>query len=1601
MSRPVRIVRNVAIGLVGLILVLVVAVLVVVQTAWFRNYVRQTIISDVEESTGGRVDIGSFDFDVKNLRATVMNFVIHGTEPANAAPFVSIPRIEVDFRLFTSLKHLYEITFLGVDNPAVNVTLQADGKSNIPTPKKNSTSKETPLETVVDLAIDRFVLQNGALNFFSVRQPLTVDGRNLRARLDYSLAKDAYDGTIAIEPLYVLNGRNTPVNFTVTLPVTLTKDRIDLHHATVTTPLSQISADASIANMNNPKISARVQGKIAGADLVHAANLPLAASARLPDLTIDANATADEQIIQVAALNVGFGQSNLEASGTLKDPRGAGSLQARAELSLRELGQLAKLSSSPSGTVTLNALAKIDSANQYDARGNIEGMNLAFSEGKNRFSNIGFLTSFEVIPGTISLNGLRLNALGGEFAGNASLADFERYQIAGMIRGFNIQTLLRMVGEKLPYEGGISGSLDARGDTKAVGTKGIAADAHLVITPGRRGIPVSGRLNAAFNGDTDDVLVENSYVALPHTRMNVIGSVRRRLNVSLDSKNLHDLMLPVDLVNNGMADFTGAVTGAVSKPRVTGHLAVDRFSVEGRQFDSLAADVAASGSGATVSNAALVRGMMRATANASIGLRDWKPVPRSPINVNAGISDGDLADVTALAGQSASEYSGALSASARVTGTWGDPVGAATIQAVNGMVDSEPFNRIQLQANLTDRLATIPVAYIDTPAGRVDLTAEFRHPRDSFTTGQLHAQFRSGTLNLARMPLVEKSAGKIAGTVTLDADVNGTLQEAQPKLLLNSVNADVSAKSVDVRGFQYGDLTATARTSGQNVTYNLTSDFAGSNIQANGNTQLAPNYPTNADLRIAALPVQRVLAAADETAIPARGILSGSAHFDGTIAAPQGSAQLSLANGSVYGEKIDQARLQMTYLPQSIDVPQFEVVSGPSRIDATAHFDHPVDNFHTGQARFTLAGNRLNLAQIAAAQRLRAGIGGTLDVNANGAVTLQTASPAILIKAVNANISANGITVEGKQFGSLKLTANTQGQRVTFALDSNLAGAAIEGSGNATLTPQYPVDARLSIRNAAWSRIADLIGQQSSGKPMFEAAADGDVAIRGPLLDSARLNGSLELTRLNFSTVPRGRAERPITIANQGPIQVALNQGVVRIQNAHITGPKTDIQATGSASIQGRNLNLNLRANMDVGVAKDFDSDVYSTGDVTFAATVRGDLPKPLVNGQLALQNVSFSALSLPVGVSNANGAIVFTGNGARIRTLTADANGGKLTITGSGSFTDIPRFALQAKASNVRVNVQQGVSITVGADATLSGSTEGSRITGTATVDRISYAARSDFGSILTRSAPPVQSPQTPSPFLSNMKLELRVRSLPGMTVQSSLSQNLETDIDLRIVGSANQPAVLGRVEVSSGKLLFFGTTYTVDTGTVSFYNRVQIEPILDLTLEAQTQGVTVTVHVAGPIDNMKLSYTSNPPLPFQEIISLLATGATPTSDPTLLANQPPQPQQGVEQMGESAIVGQAVANPVANQLQRVFGITQLQIAPTFTTGSQVPTARLAVEQRITNNLTFTYVQAVDQPNSTVIRMEWAFSPMWSAVATRDEYGIFSLNFFYKRQFH
>jgi translocation and assembly module TamB len=223
--------------------------------------------------------------------------------------------------------------------------------------------------------------------------------------------------------------------------------------------------------------------------------------------------------------------------------------------------------------------------------------------------------------------------------------------------------------------------------------------------------------------------------------------------------------------------------------------------------------------------------------------------------------------------------------------------------------------------------------------------------------------------------------------------------------------------------------------------------------------------------------------------------------------------------------------------------------------------------------------------------------------------------------------------------------------------------------------------------------------------------------------------------------------------------------------------------------------------------------------------------------------------------------------------------------------------------------------------------------------------------------------------------------------------------EANLRLRGTFSNPAVLGRVSITQGRVIFFGTKYTVNQGSVQFFNPVRIDPIIDVDLETKVNGIDVTLTVSGPITKLNLTPRSDPPLQFNEIVALLATGRSPTSDPTRLAQEATSPQSW-QQMGASALLGQALASPVTDRLQRFFGVSQVRIDPTLPGVENNPQARVTLQQQVTSDITFTYTADVNSSNPEVVRVEWSFAKQWSVVALREDNGLFGIDFFFKKRF-
>ncbi len=789
MTRGKRIALIVLASFAGLVIAVIVAALIVMQTQWFRNTVRAKIVSAVEDATGGTTEIGSFTFDVRHLRAQVRDFTIHGLEQPPSPPLFHANLVQVDLKLLSPFHGFVDLAYLLLDTPQANVIVYPDGHTNIPAPKVQAkSSNKTGLETIVDLAIGKFDLRNGSFTFGMQKTALNARGENFRAQLGYNALNPSYKGEIDISPLHIQSAGNTPLNVDIKLPVTALKDRLELTNAQFTTPESHIVISGAMDHLIAPRTSAHLNAQVALDEVRRAAGLtiPLDLAHGPRVLLADIAATMDQQTIAIQSARITLGRTNLEASGSLKQANGGGGANFNASIDLNELGRLLRVSARPEGLVKLGGSVRLDAQSNYYAAGNIEARQVAFRQGTMRISNVSLDSAVTADPHRIALANLRLDVLGGRFAGAASLDEMTAFQVDGRLQNFAIEPISRtLMGRALGYNGIISGPVAASGNVKNMGD--LAGRVNLAIAPtaSRRAaeVPVSGRINADYNGRADTVTLGASYVALPHTRLDLSGQLGRQIQVKLVSRSFADFQplgeIPVALNAGGAATLNATISGKLSAPQIAGDIAVNNFSAQGRPFTRFAAALTASPSSVAITNAVVARDTLQMQLSASAGLRDWKPLPTSPLRADATIRNADVKDVLALAGESSIPVTGAFTADAHVNGTIGSPAGTVDVTASNGLIEGEKYDTFTLQARMAERSITVPTLSLVAGASRIDANGAFQHPPNDLQQGAITGHVAANQVQLAQFQSLVKDRPGLRGAISLNADATANMRAGQ------------------------------------------------------------------------------------------------------------------------------------------------------------------------------------------------------------------------------------------------------------------------------------------------------------------------------------------------------------------------------------------------------------------------------------------------------------------------------------------------------------------------------------------------------------------------------------------------------------------------------------------------------------------------------------------------------------------------------------------------------------------------------------------------------------------------------------------------------
>jgi translocation and assembly module TamB len=334
------------------------------------------------------------------------------------------------------------------------------------------------------------------------------------------------------------------------------------------------------------------------------------------------------------------------------------------------------------------------------------------------------------------------------------------------------------------------------------------------------------------------------------------------------------------------------------------------------------------------------------------------------------------------------------------------------------------------------------------------------------------------------------------------------------------------------------------------------------------------------------------------------------------------------------------------------------------------------------------------------------------------------------------------------------------------------------------------------------------------------------------------------------------------------------------------------------------------------------------TGPVSIAADLTGTLADPRVRGTLASNDLRVQSALSGTDINNITARGTFQGSLLKITSFSGKApNGGTVVASGTVDLAGIsasrgPKIDLRASTKNARLLNANGLVATVTGPLRIISNGVGGTIAGRLEIDRASWrlgTAADDvtLPNITTREinlpadiAPPA-APATPWRYLIDARATSRI-DVDGMGLDSEWRANIA------VRGTTDDPRLGGTARVVRGSYSFAGTRFELTRGEIDFDRDVPIDPRVDIQAETAKDGLKVIVNVAGNALEPEVTFSSEPPLPEEEILSRLLFGGSITS---LSATD-------ALQLGTAlaSLRGGSGMDPI-NQLRSAIGLDRLRI--------------------------------------------------------------------------
>ncbi|MGE3261215.1 MAG: translocation/assembly module TamB domain-containing protein [Bacteriovoracia bacterium] len=449
--------------------------------------------------------------------------------------------------------------------------------------------------------------------------------------------------------------------------------------------------------------------------------------------------------------------------------------------------------------------------------------------------------------------------------------------------------------------------------------------------------------------------------------------------------------------------------------------------------------------------------------------------------------------------------------------------------------------------------------------------------------------------------------------------------------------------------------------------------------------------------------------------------------------------------------------------------------------------------------------------------------------------------------------------------------------QVDFQYDTNADHSVIRASVGQDISLNVKIAANARNDSTAELKVSDsnfdyflcLLSKANCTDPSIalRLRADGKFAWKG--WNWTEMNGGGQLQEITLS-------KAGFYLRNPAPVEIKVVNGLVATGPIGLEGEGSKLVARAKGKVDGSSLDNQVKGTVSLKLLE-FATPLIEEGrgKMEVDLGLRGDSGHANFQGFIAFQDGFLRLMGLDAPVEGLRGKLRFADTKVTAEGMQGQLGGGTVQVTGGLNLylSRAPRFDIDLFLANNRLKFYP-VNYAEFADAKLSltGEHPPYLFSGTAHVKRVmmrnNFSVGSQKGLKNAR-----YLPEKMGGSRSFYETKIRAVADSGIFVENDLL-NAEFRGELTLLNNFEYPQMVVRAELVRGKLLFRSSTFTLDHALIRNPSPEIFNPQFSIGGTTNVDNYRINIFASGTTDKPKITFSSYPSIPQEDIVSLLAFG-------------------------------------------------------------------------------------------------------------------------------